>query len=346
MRRRTLILVVFVGVSVGAVGLLLFQKPRVLGEKSMALAVTPTSNKVLGSKSAWQNGHQQMPAADPARYDPLLPQWKEYWRRTADDKKWEWKVPIEFYGRIIDQFGDPVGAARVHVSWTDLSDQGTTERELFSDENGSFLINGVMGKRLTVNLIQKEGYESAARNFRSFEYAAFFDQNYHVPDPKRPVIFEMHRKAETEPLIVVSNKYRIPEDGVVGVDLKTGRLGGTDLLIELIANSDPTGKIWIAKVSAPSGGIQLASDEFATVAPETGYESVLTINQDSPQPAGFQGGSLYKGGRFYVKIPLGYAVAEFRMIPGNKSLHFTSYLNPKPSSRNLEFDLNKAMKLP
>jgi hypothetical protein len=91
---------------------------------------------------------------------------------------------------------------------------------------------------------------------------------------------------------------------------------------------------------APSG-LQVADEQFSTLAPETGYESEITIDQDTKQPLGFESGDLYKGGRFYVKTSSGYAVVEFRMVPGNNYFRLTSYLNPNPRSRNLEFDLNK-----
>jgi hypothetical protein len=94
----------------------------------------------------------------------------------------------------------------------------------------------------------------------------------------------MHKHAEAEPLIVISNKYRIPANGVVAVDLKTEQQGGNDVSIALIDNSDPTGKKWVAKVSAPSGGLQVVDNEFATVAPESGYESEITIDQNLYRP--------------------------------------------------------------
>lgn len=307
-------------------------------ETSSTKAVAHKSQRISKKEFSWQYTNQQMPPANPQKYDPSLPQWQEYWRRTKEDKKWEWKIPITFYGKVIDQFDMPVVGANVRISWTNLSVKGSSERELVSDARGLFAVSGINGKHLGVNEIRKEGYANSAVNPRGFEYAAFFDESYYVPDAKKPVIFRMHKKMGTEPLIVISNKYRIPANGAIAVDLKTGQQGGNDILIELVDNNDPTGKKWVARVSAPSGGLQVADSEFATVAPESGYESETIIDQDTVQPTGFQSGSLYKGGKFYVKAASGYALVEFRMIPGNKSLHFTSYLNPNPSSRNLEFD--------
>lgn len=313
---------------------------------SVKSIASPPPQMATRSSYKWQESDQQMPAVDPNKYDPTLPQWQEWRRRNKEDKKWEWKTPISFYGEVIDQNQQPVVGAKVTLSWTDLSAAGTSLRELITDEAGKFSLSDVRGKHLLIRSIEKEGYEYAVTNRDGFEYSAFFDESYHIPDPKNPVIFKMHKKAEEEPLFVVSNKYRIPGNGTVAVDMKTGRLNGNDLLIELVDNSDPTGKRWVAKVRAPVGGIQAVNDEFATTAPESGYQPEVIINQDTPQPAGFQSGSLYKGGKFYVKTASGYALVEFRMIPGNKSIHFTSCLNPNPKSRNLEFDPAKAIKSP
>lgn len=292
---------------------------------------------------AWQGTLQQMPSSTPGKYDASLPQWQEWRRRKQEDPKWEWKVEISFYGRVLDQNNNPVEGAEVVTSWTDLSNEGTSLRELVTDGRGDFSLSGIHGKHLLVRSIKKRGYELATTNRSGFEYAAFFDENYYIPDAQEPVVFRMHKKAVAEPLIVVSSKFRIPESGTVAFDLKSGRLGGQDVSIELVDNSDPTGKKWVAKVRAPSGGIQVASGEFSVLAPELGYQPELTIDQDTPQSAGFQSGSLYRGGQFFVKTISGYALVEFRMIPGNKSLHFTSYLNPNTSSRNLEFDPAKVV---
>jgi hypothetical protein len=286
---------------------------------------------------------QQTSSAGPKNSKFNSPQWQKWQKRNAEDSKWEWKVPIKFYGQILDQNDSPVEGAKVTLSWTDLSVKGVSLREISSDGHGRFILDDVNGKHLLVRSIEKQGYEYATTNRDGFEYAAFFAADYYVPDSKKPVVFRMHKRAKAEALIVVSNKYRVPANGTIAVDLKTGQLGGNDVFIELVNNSDPTGKEWEAKISAP-GGLQIASDEFAAVAPESGYKSELTIDQNTVQPSGFQSGSLYKGGKFFVKTSSGYALVEFRMVPGNKSVNFTSYLNPIPGSRNLEFDPSKVVK--
>lgn len=288
----------------------------------------------------------QLPAADPNNYNPNLPQWKEWRRRNAADPKWEWRVPIDFYGQVLDQNDQPVAGASISISWTDLSNNGVSKRKLVSDADGLFSISKVEGKNLGVDSIKKEGYVASGVGQTDFEYAAFFDEHYYIPNAKFPTIFRMYKKELAEPMIVVSGKYRIPADDTFAIDLKTGQQGGNDLSIEILNNSDPTGKRWAVKVKAPSGGLQVAEDEFSAVAPEFGYESEIVIDEDTKQPLGFQSGSLYKGGRFYVKTNSGYALVDFRMVAGKKSFRLTSYLNPNPNSRNLEFDPAKQVKSP
>ena len=341
---RTALQRIGIAVLILLIGLIAFfalsDKPQDKPEPPIAQKATPTPGASLSKID------QQLPAADPNNYNPNLPQWQEWRRRNAEDPKWEWRVPITLYGQVLDQNDAPVTGAKVTLSWTDLSARGVSMREVITDEQGKLFLSDVNGKHLLVRSIEKEGYKYGEQKQDGFEYAAFFDKNYYVPDPKFPAIFRMHKKAEAESLIVISTKYRIPANGVIALDLKTGRQGGNDVSIALIDNSDPTGKKWVAKVRAPSGGLQAVDNEFATVAPEAGYESEIAIDQDTPRASGFPGGSFYKGGKFYVKTASGYALVEFRMVPGNKSLYFTSYLNPNPNSRNLEFDPTKQAKSP
>ena len=332
-----------VAVLILLIGLLAFfsSSPRPASEPVVRLdgRATPASN--LNPSTTYA----RLPAADPNDYNPTLPQWKEWRQRNAADPKWEWKVPIAFFGQVLDQNDVPVTQAKITLSITDLSARGASVRELTTDAQGKFSLDDAKGKHLLVRSIEKEGFKYGTQKQDGFEYAAFFDADYYTPDSKPPTIFRLYKEAVAEPLIVVSDKYRIPADGTFAIDLKTGREGGNDLSIEIVDNSDPTGKKWAVKVKAPSG-LQVAEDQFASVAPESGYESEIAIDQDTKQPSGFQSGSLYKGGRFYVKTTSGYALVDFRMVAGKKSLRLTSYLNPKPGSRNLEFDPAKVVKSP
>jgi len=316
-------------------------------ERNDEKALPETAKKDYQNQESLVSGaYEQIPKTASTKFDPSLPQWQEWNRRKDLDKKWEWKVPINFYGKAIDQDQRPVSGANVIASITDLSDDGTTVYETETDANGEFSLMGAKGKHLLVRDIRKEGYLFLTKNKDSYEYAAFFQPNYHEPDPDNPAIFLMHKQKPAEPLIVIQEKYKLDDSNRVLVDIKnakTGAFNGNIVDIQILDNSDPTGKRWEAKISSPGGGIQLTTDEIAAQAPETGYLSDVRIDQDMRLPPGMHSGSLYKGGRFFINTSEGYGLVQFRMIPGRGSLHFTSYFNPS-GSRNLEYDPSLAVK--
>ena len=118
------------------------------------------------------------------------------------DPKFEWRMPVNFYGKVVDQASQPVPGATASFIWTDMSAQGTSTIESVSDHQGLFVLDGVQGKRLQVRL-KKDGYYTNADNPLSFEYASFFEPNYHNPDRQNPVIFRLRKKGEvTKELIV------------------------------------------------------------------------------------------------------------------------------------------------
>src|SRR5215472_15873379 len=43
---------------------------------------------------------------------------KVWLQRLRDDKKADWKVPIEFYGRAVDDNSEPVPSANISFRWT------------------------------------------------------------------------------------------------------------------------------------------------------------------------------------------------------------------------------------
>src|SRR2546421_3528084 len=46
---------------------------------------------------------------------------EEVARRDRADSKWEWKIPIQFYGVAVDENEQPVPGADVYFQWTNLS---------------------------------------------------------------------------------------------------------------------------------------------------------------------------------------------------------------------------------
>ena len=67
------------------------------------------------------------------------------------DPSFEWKCPIELYGKVVDQRGDSVTNATVKLTWTTVvGPRPDPGKRIVSGENGLFCVTGVQGKFLSV----------------------------------------------------------------------------------------------------------------------------------------------------------------------------------------------------
>jgi len=242
-------------------------------------------------------------------------------------------MPINFYGKVVEYItGQPIGGVEIEITWTDLSPNGGSKKTVSSDAQGNFNLTGVTGKGLVIQELKKDGYiRSNGGSQFGFEYAAFFEETYHQPDPKNPVIFRMKKKTEGEPLIHRQAETTVGAGRVATVQLDQQ----TVLQIELIANGDLSTKNWSARVTMSGGGIQTSTEEFPFTAPEDGYQASLALDLTTPKPADWT--DMYQGGQFYFKTASDqYGRIELKTVPGKTFKRYSLFLNPKPGSRNLE----------
>jgi hypothetical protein len=248
------------------------------------------------------------------------------------DKRFEWKMPIEFYGRVLDDREQPVSGATVSTEWTDLSKEGSSERILLTDAAGLFSLTGITGKNLGVR-VKKDGYKPYHANRSSYEYAAYFEREWHVPDRNKPVIFRLRKNRKTEPLI--KREFLLPveigQPATFAMDPKSP--DAPKVVFELLTNAQIRDRQWSARISVPSGGLQATLEEFPFEAPESGYETSVFSDYNTPKPVGFHGGA--QGGVFFVHNQKGYGRVELKMISGTIDTRVISFWNPS-GSRNLE----------
>lgn len=291
--------------------------------------------------SVWQdNTYLQIPAwTTNEPFDKQDPRWVEWQRREKEDRMWQWKMPIKFYGKVVDENDQPVAEANINFDWNDMSPHGTSYAKTASDAQGLFSLEGVTGRILGV-YVNKEGYYTfRGDSSQSFEYAQFFEANYHTPDPNNPVIFRLRKKREAESLLVYEKEFRLAADQSVTMDLLTGNtnITPTTLQINLLPNEDE----WTAQLSmVEGGGIQINTNEFPFEAPEEGYQSEILITYQTSKPSNWQ--NPYKGGSFFVKTSQGYALVELKTLSGKRWIKIKPYFNPS-GSRNLEFDETKKL---
>jgi hypothetical protein len=282
-------------------------------------------------------------------YPPQTAEEKAMWEwwdaMDKADPDFQWKMPIEFYGKVIDQFGQPVATAEVVLGWTTvigpIPDPKIT---VFTDTDGRFKLKEIQGKILLVN-VSKNGYDYTSDSQGDFEYAFFYQDNFHVPDPNNPVIFRLQKLMGAEPMYKYLSYGKIPLGGTSLVySVEKGKITNQgDLAFSvLVGESNRYGSEFSVTIQGLNDASCVFSDEeFLFKAPEIGYRGSLTVDHkltaSNYDPAQIL--------RFYVRTGTGkYAAIDAKVtLLGDLSganFRVIVYYNPS-GSRNLEFDQNK-----
>jgi hypothetical protein len=272
--------------------------------------------------------------------------WDWYHAKEKADPLFKQKMPIEFYGKVVDQFGQPVAGANVIFQWTTVIGPVTNpEKRTSTGTDGQFELKDVQGKVLAVS-VDKIGFDRTDDWIQNFEYADFFHDNFYVPDPNNPVLFHLHKTMEAEPLYVFSPYGDISVGGeplVLNVEKgKVASQGDLAFSVTLGAETNRYGSDFIVAMQGLNGaGFVFSDEEFMSKAPESGYKNTFTVihkvnvSHYSPE----------QKLRFYVRTGSGkYASVGVKISLWNnlKTSDFDAGIHFNPSgSRNLEFDQNK-----
>ena len=261
-------------------------------------------------------------------------------------------APIEFYGRVVDQYRQPVSDAEVDFEAADQFLASGTRYSAKSDSDGNFSITGIQGAGLSVS-VSKAGYGRISDvSSQTFGYGMGPDSFRKVPPKKsEPAIFVLRKMAAPEPLATFRRDVLLPKDGTpVEVSLKTGKpvVGGEgDMKFECWTddrNMDAKEHYeWHARISVPGGGmLARTSPEFDFEAPEDGYKQSIELRMSQTAVEW----SDDHDEQYWVKLGNGtYARMRLRLTTGGH--HFvslTTFLNPS-GSRNLEYDPKKEIRV-
>lgn len=216
------------------------------------------------------------------------PRWKEYRAKRKVDPASEWRTPIEFFGKVIDEQDQPVASALIEISWSGTVEKyggdGGSRRTLTSDANGLFTLTGEEGKRIIV-LVSKEGYfRRKSWNNGGFEYGGFWLEEFIEPDRNNPVVFHLVKRPVAEPTLRVRQRsLPKPPEWRTRIDLlaKPAEVSdGGDLVLEISRPSNPGYQElfdYELKIEGQSGAeIILTEEEFMFQAPAKGYEKTIT----------------------------------------------------------------------
>jgi hypothetical protein len=277
-------------------------------------------------------------AIQPPPFSTLLNERVAWWKEMAKkDPYFEFKMPISFYGKVVDEEGQLVSGASIEFSWMDLSSEGTSQRNTISDGLGLFSLTSATGKSLTVR-VSKQGYTPYhSKNRHTFENSILSSPDRHyTPDPMNPVVFVLRKNRQGEALIVRSRQEAQLESGGQSKAFPIGA-GDVFVSVERLPDETPNARYWNARVTVPDGELQLTTEEFPYEAPEEGYANEFIITNG----LSVQGN---QGGMFYVKTPKGYGRVMVYYVPNMPWVYAESWFNPNPNSRNLELDPAKIIK--
>ena len=259
-------------------------------------------------------------------------------------------TPIAFYGRVIDQYGDPVPDADVKLSANDKAFGGQPSHYARkTDTAGRFSIEGIVGITLGVE-VSKPGYRGIPPVYGKvtssglFEYGLSSQEPYHS-SKDAPTIFTLHKVGTIEPLVKVGEKnVRIARDGSP-LSIAVDGQGAHPVILrcwnqELQRPANQRQYDWRLEITVSNGGLLKREDAFAFEAPQDGYVSSNT--NEMLASLGDQWRSVAERS-YFIKFDDGtFARANLEMHAGGD--HFVvweSFFNPKPGSRNLESGAGK-----
>jgi len=289
MNKRDLFLILL-GAGIAAIAVLWWSRSSPLPPtpQTPVIAKQPVTSPTLtpsGIAQATPTG-RQISGETPELSDP---RWKERDVKRRIDPQYEWKMPINFFGRVVDENEQPVPRATIVAQWSDLSPKGATDETCLSDDRGFFSITAKTGRGITIR-VSKEGYYTPKQQQISFDYAAFWEANYHRPDAHSPVVFHLRKKNQSEVLSSGEIRPTIPPNGTpVRFDLLNGGRVSPNGQLEIAAMTNteqypPRIFDWKATISVPGGGLIEHNSEFPFEAPETGYQQTVEFDMRTDAP--------------------------------------------------------------
>ncbi|HEY5298311.1 MAG TPA: hypothetical protein VIK59_10330 [Verrucomicrobiae bacterium] len=261
--------------------------------------------------------------------------------QRASDNIESQNVPIDFYGKFVDQDSNALADVKIRISirhWTmpDIAVPLAGSKEIYleqtSDEGGRFEFHGETGDAVYIESIEKDGYELEPRG-----------RNYGVVEGsfENPVVFKMWSTNIHEQLITGNKSFNIVPDGrPYFIDLTTDTInesGKGDLKVWIqYTNQVVHGQLydWSAGIEVINGGLR-SSDSYAMYeAPTDGYvPSFLSKQQIKGGQSGEIGDHkfylLLKNGQEYGQMNINLFAPYGYLSPG--LVHLSYAINPSGS---------------
>ncbi len=248
-------------------------------------------------------------------------------------------MDIKFYGKIVDQNGDPVSDVTVeHVGLNAIYASGSGTRRAFTDENGLFIVDA-SGTAFVVEKFTKPGYEFPPRqrfvNERGQNKAELLWSDY---TEDNPYVFKAWK--------VVKSGYPNVSEAKTNYGFKLGKTysmdftslnkrkirkeGKLDLDMQVLFNRDDAGN-WSLKLSVPDGGLIETKDQYLNMAPESGYQQVIEYSGTKKDYVLEKNYYIHSRGRLYGRLN-----TEIQPFMKNGSALYIKHVLNLEGGRNLE----------
>lgn len=246
------------------------------------------------------------------------------------------KKPLDIYGKVVDQYGQPIVGANVTggvLLNVDPVHSGGETHSTVTDAQGDFNFLGLHGVKLGIR-VQKDGYIFDAKR-------PFIRPSDYQPDPYNPLKVTMWKIRGAEHLVSVNFASAIGYDGTPTIfDIATQKASPSgDLRVTLSRSPLDVQRggqkfDWALKIEMLEGGLQPENDPYPYWAPDAGYNPAFDFNMNSnnvPWRSQFTQD-------FYIKSAQGQygrmqATVYTSMTPARIEFNFT--MNPS-GSQNLE----------
>jgi hypothetical protein len=283
------------------------------------------------------------------------PRWIERRRLREEDPAYQWRTPIEFFGKVIDEQKQPVAGAEIEYSWNGTIEKyggdGVSHQTMKSDANGLFFIHGIEGKGITVRVSKEGYYRSKSPNDGNFEYAGFWEPTFIEPDRNKPVIFHLVKRPVAEPTYRIGSRIFLEPPALeTHLDLLSPTAQSTapaDLYVRI---TRPPGASyekpfdWSVTIEGRNGAeIVETTDEFMLQAPADGYQPKLVRDYKNPTGNARQKVRFYvrsKGRKLYAAVDFEMAAYRRMNISEPASIVISATVNPNDSP-NVEYDPEK-----
>lgn len=344
MRKRVLI----VGLLALAAFLAWWHWPRTQSVAPTPSVATPSPESEVGSAKNTKNPSASTPAQASAVPAAAKPGLKEQLREVMNSAN----RPISFFGKVIDQDGNPIPDVKVTFEIRYMKEVGPVGivdtfdyPAVTTGADGRFALTGEKGSVMGVKKLEKIGYDPSEKSFRR-SFAYWQDKNPYQPDSDRPEIFHMWKKAGAEKLVRKGIGHAIRYDGTPSTfDLLTGSaVSPGDLRVSLTRNPrqiayGQRNYEWTATIDVPNGGVIASTAEQMYLAPADGYQDKVIVHMpaNDPQWTNLKEVAVYlklRDGKYYGRAKLEFMVGSDRETT---PFSITSFVNPS-GSRNLEYD--------